>query len=90
MNFGFAMTIIPGLIGLWGAFFLRFGMVAPILLNNFGLLIGLANAMRPMWEPTPPRKLAAAAGRDVGETLADDAVETLADDLPELVGGYVQ
>lgn len=86
MSFGFAMTIIPGLVGLWGAFFLNFGMVAPILLNNLGLLIGLANAMRPMWEPTSPRRLAQAAGREAGETLANDAVGTLSSDIPDLVG----
>jgi heavy metal translocating P-type ATPase len=50
MSLGFAMTIIPGVIGLSGALLLHFGLVAPILLNNTGLAIGLGNAMLPMWK----------------------------------------
>ena len=50
MRVSSAMTIIPGIVGLAGAFFLHFGMVAPIVLNNIGLVIGLGNAMRPVWK----------------------------------------
>jgi P-type E1-E2 ATPase len=47
MNLGIALTVAPGVVGLGGAFFLGFGMVAPIMLNNFGLLLGLLNAWSP-------------------------------------------
>ena len=46
MRLGFAMTIVPGIIGLGGAFFLNFGIVEPILLNNTGLAIGIGNATK--------------------------------------------
>ncbi len=87
MRFGFAMTIIPGLIGLWGAFFLNFGMVAPILLNNLGLVIGLLNAARPNWERTDSQRLIASAGQEAGESLADDTLDAISSAMPETVGG---
>ncbi len=88
MRFGFAMTIIPGLIGLWGAFFLRFGMVAPILLNNLGLAIGLVNAILPGWEaPTYPRLSAPAPGRQRENTSGNDDAATPLLVEPEPVGG---
>ena len=47
-------TIVPGIVGLTGALFFHFGMVAPIILNNLGLAVGLGNAMRPLWKEREP------------------------------------
>jgi Cu2+-exporting ATPase len=76
MRLGFAMTIIPGLIGLSGAFLLHFGLVAPILLNNTGLAIGLGNAMLPMWtgwRSLPGKVLAAQGQKRPGEEMRTSA-----------------
>lgn len=66
MRLSFAMTIIPGLIGLYGAFLLHFGLVAPIVLNNIGLAIGLGNAMLPVWK----RRSVRAGSEETGDHTA--------------------
>jgi hypothetical protein len=48
LRLSFAMTIVPSLLGLGGAFFLHFGLLQPILLNSAGLAIGATNTMLPV------------------------------------------
>ncbi|WP_089719175.1 heavy metal translocating P-type ATPase [Candidatus Entotheonella palauensis] len=48
MNFSFAMTMVPGIMILGGVFFLHFGLVAPMILNNLGMAVGAGNSMLPL------------------------------------------
>ena len=48
MRLSFAMTIVPSILGLGGAFFAGFGLVQPILLNSAGLALGATNTMLPV------------------------------------------
>ncbi|CAK0764264.1 Heavy metal translocating P-type ATPase [Gammaproteobacteria bacterium] len=47
MNISFMTTLIPGMICIGGAFFLRFGIFTSIMLYNIGLITGVGNAMIP-------------------------------------------
>ncbi|MBF0261812.1 MAG: heavy metal translocating P-type ATPase [Magnetococcales bacterium] len=47
MNASFMTTLVPGLICVGGAFFLRFGVLTSIMLYNTGLVAGVGNAMLP-------------------------------------------
>lgn len=47
MNASFMTTLVPGLVCVGGAFFLRFGVLTSIMLYNTGLVAGVGNAMLP-------------------------------------------
>jgi len=40
-------TILPGVITLYGAFFLKFGVLSSVILNDMGVVIGASNAILP-------------------------------------------
>jgi len=44
----FTITLSPGIITLFGAFFLHFGMIASVILNQLGLWTGVAHSMSPV------------------------------------------
>ena len=48
MNRTFAMMIIPGIIGIGGAFLLGFTIVQTLILNIIGLVLAVGNAMTPL------------------------------------------
>ena len=47
MKLNLTTTIVPGLITIYGAFFLGFGIVHSVISNNTGLMIGVSNAIWP-------------------------------------------
>lgn len=47
MHTSFMTTLVPGVICVGGAFFLRFGIFTSIMLYNVGLIAGIGNAMLP-------------------------------------------
>ncbi len=47
MKFNFAAIILPSLLGIGGAFFLHFGLIQSIVLNQLGFAVGVGNAMLP-------------------------------------------
>lgn len=55
----FTITLSPGIITLFGAFFLHFGMIASVILNQLGLWTGVAHSMSPV------RKLDVASNPEV-------------------------
>jgi len=87
-------TIVPGVIGLTGAFFLHFGMVTPIILNNLGLAVGLGNAMRPVWKQrdAAPAPVAHAAARadDQPSTPRSGVASEPASAAPRAVNGHAR
>ena len=48
MNISFIATMLQSIIGIYGALFLNFGLITPIILNNVGLAIGASNSMLPV------------------------------------------
>jgi len=54
MKLNLAMTIVPGIITIYGAFFLGFGVVHSVISNNVGMIIGASNASWPFFRK--PRK----------------------------------
>lgn len=48
MQTNFAITFIPGIICVTGAFFLHFGLLSAMLLYQAGMLAGITNAMLPL------------------------------------------
>jgi P-type E1-E2 ATPase len=58
MNRTFAFMIIPGIIGMSGAFLLGFTIAQTLVLNIIGLGLGVGNAMTPLLtdKPTKPTK----------------------------------
>jgi P-type E1-E2 ATPase len=42
-----AMTILPGLITIGGVFFLHFGLIHSVILNDIGVILGSFNSMLP-------------------------------------------
>jgi len=49
MKINFLITVIPQTIIIGGVFFLHFGLLSSIVLNQIGLLTGLGNAMLPLY-----------------------------------------
>ncbi|MEZ4713368.1 MAG: heavy metal translocating P-type ATPase [Caldilineaceae bacterium] len=47
MKINFASIIVPSVLGIGGAFFLHFGLIQSIVLNQIGFAAGVGNAMRP-------------------------------------------
>ena len=47
MKVNFAAIVVPSLLGIGGAFFLQFGLVQSIVLNQLGFAAGVGNAMLP-------------------------------------------
>jgi len=47
MKLNIMSTVIPGVITLYGAFFLGFGVVSSVILNDIGVVIGASNAIWP-------------------------------------------
>lgn len=54
-------TILPGLVTVYGAFFLGFGLTHSVILNTAGLLVGTSNASWP-WLKAQQKKLSNATG----------------------------
>ena len=55
----FRITLTPGIITLFGAFFLHFGMISSVILNQLGLWTGVVHSMSPV------RQLAIASNPEV-------------------------
>lgn len=47
MKINFAAIIVPSVLGIGGAFFLHFGLIQSIILNQIGFAAGVGNAMLP-------------------------------------------
>ncbi|MCB0084327.1 MAG: HAD-IC family P-type ATPase, partial [Caldilineaceae bacterium] len=47
MKINFASIIVPSVLGIGGAFFLHFGLIQSIVLNQIGFAAGVGNAMLP-------------------------------------------
>lgn len=47
MKINFASIIVPSVVGIGGAFFLNFGLIQSIVLNQIGFAAGVGNAMLP-------------------------------------------
>ncbi len=41
------IAAIPGLLNIYGAFFLNFGLISSVICNQIGMWIGIGNALRP-------------------------------------------
>ena len=52
MKINFAAIILPSLLGIGGAFFLNFGLIHSILINQVGFVVGVGNAMTPLASPS--------------------------------------
>jgi Cu2+-exporting ATPase len=50
MKVNLMATIVPGLTTIGGVFFLHFGIIHSILLNNIGVAVGASNAMWPLFK----------------------------------------
>lgn len=50
MKFNTIITILPGLITIYGAFFLGFGMAHSVIMNDIGVVIGVSNAVWPWFK----------------------------------------
>ena len=55
MNRTFAIVIIPGVVGVSGAFLAGFGIASVVVLNTISVVIGLGNAMIPLLKGTKKR-----------------------------------
>ena len=49
MKLNLTSTIIPGVITVFGAFFLGFGIAHSVILNDIGVVIGAGNAIGPFF-----------------------------------------
>ncbi len=61
MKINFAAIIATSLFGIGGAFFLHFGLIQSILLNQVGFVVGVGNAMAPLAQATSERRTIASA-----------------------------
>ncbi|EDN68269.1 cation transporting ATPase [Beggiatoa sp. PS] len=56
LNRGVLMIVVPGLITIGGVFIRHVGLLASVVLNNFGLLGGVSNSMLPLLKHQEPKK----------------------------------
>ncbi|HIE01282.1 MAG TPA: heavy metal translocating P-type ATPase [Thiotrichaceae bacterium] len=77
MKVNLMATILPGLMTIGGVYFLHFGIIHSIILNNIGVAAGASNAMLPLIKHQQTKPLLHSEGLNLSEKLEITADSTV-------------